>query len=260
VQPAFTIRGGWGRLIAVAIHAGHALRAELADVIALDDVTRRREEDPFTDVLADVAESTVVAHQSRFEVDFNRPRDQAVYLTPEDAWGLRTWKAELPREALERSLQIYDEFYRAMATGMDAVADQGTFVVLDVHSYNHRRDGPHAPSAPEVDNPELNIGTGSLDRHRWGGVVDRFIDDLGRQVVDGHRLDVRENVRFQGGHFARWVHERYPGVGCALALEFKKVFMDEWTGVPDRDHLAQLRHALEASLPGLLATMVEAVV
>jgi N-formylglutamate deformylase len=90
--------------------------------------------------------------------------------------------------------------------------------------------------------------------------VDRFIDDLGRQVVDGHRLDVRENVRFQGGHFARWVHERYPGVGCALALEFKKVFMDEWTGVPDRDHLAQLRHALEASLPGLLATMDEAVV
>ena len=31
----------------------------------------------------------------------------------------------------------------------------------------------------------------------------------------------------------RFVHDRYPGQGCAIALEFKKFFMDEWTGKPD---------------------------
>ena len=35
-----------------AIHAGHELRPELADVVLVDASTRRREEDPFTDRLA----------------------------------------------------------------------------------------------------------------------------------------------------------------------------------------------------------------
>ena len=59
---------------------------------------------------------------------------------------------------------------------------------------------------------------------------------------NGRRLDVRENVAFQGkGELTRFVHERYPGQGCAIALEFKKFYMDEWTGEPDPAELA--RHA-----------------
>src|ERR687884_306413 len=52
------------------------------------------------------------------------------------------------------------------------------FVVLDLHSYNHRRSGPEAPPADPAGNPEINVGTGSLDRERWGPLVDRFADDL----------------------------------------------------------------------------------
>ena len=90
----------------------------------------------------------------------------------------------------------------------------------------------------------VNVGTGYLDRQSLGACVSRFMDELGREVVDGQRLDVRENVRFRGGHLSQWVSQRYPGTGCALAVEFKKVFMDEWTGEPDRAHLGELRRAL----------------
>jgi N-formylglutamate deformylase len=128
-------------------------------------------------------------------------------------------------------------------------------VVLDVHSYNHRRDGADEPPAPEVDNPEVNIGTGSLDRDRWGHLVDRFMDDLRAREVVGHPLDVRENVRFQGGHLSQWVHERYDGVGCALAVELKKVFMDEWTGEADDEHLRQLTAAFADAVPLLLGEL-----
>jgi len=38
------------------------------------------------------------------------------------------------------------------------------------------------------------IGTGTLDRDRWGHLVDRFMDDLSHQQVAGHDLDVRENI------------------------------------------------------------------
>ena len=59
---------------------------------------------------------------------------------------------------------------------------------------------------------------------------------------NGRRLDVRENVAFQGkGEQTRFVHERYPGTGCAIALEFKKFFMDEWTGEPDAEELEAMR-------------------
>ena len=128
-----------------------------------------------------------------------------------------------------RSWRLYDDFYVELGRRLDVLAARGPFVVLDVHSYNHRRDGADASPAPVNGNPEVNVGTGSLDRERWSGLVDRFMDDLGRRDVTGHRLDVRENVRFRGGELSRWVNERYDARGCALAIEFKKLFMDEWT-------------------------------
>jgi hypothetical protein len=127
-------------------------------------------------------------------------------------------------------------------------------VVLDVHSYNHRRT--HDRVAEPVDaNPEVNIGTGSMDRARWGRIIDRFTDDLRGCEVTGHRLDVRENVRFRGGRLAAWVHERYPTTGCALAIELKKTFMDEWSGALDADHLDELGAALAAAVAGLVAEL-----
>jgi hypothetical protein len=62
---------------------------------------------------------------------------------------------------------------------------------------------------------------------------------------NGRKLDVRENVAFQGrGYQARFVHERYPRRGCTIALEFKKFFMDEWTGTPDERELAAMRRVV----------------
>lgn len=250
--PPFTVTGKVGPLVAVALHAGHDLRAEVADAMALDDATRRREEDPGTERLTDVASLRAIAHRSRFEVDLNRARDGAVYAGPDEAWGLEPWRRPLPHDVVARSLEIHDAFYAAMSDRLDDVAASTPFVVLDVHSYNHRRAGPDRTPAPAAGNPAVNVGTGSLDRARWGHVVDRFMSELGGQEVDGHRLDVRENVRFRGGYFARWVNDRYRGRGCALALEFKKVFMDEWTGEIDDGHVRQLRHALAAVVPAVL--------
>jgi hypothetical protein len=39
---------------------------------------------------------------------------------------------------------------------------------------------------------------------------------------------------------------------CAIAIELKKTFMDEWTGRLDGEEFALLRGALESAVPGLL--------
>jgi hypothetical protein len=72
----------------------------------------------------------------------------------------------------------------------------------------------------------------------------------------GRRMDIRENVAFQGrGEQARFVHAEFPDTGCAIAVEFKKFFMDEWTGRPDREALSAIRAMIRSTLPLLEAAL-----
>jgi len=162
-------------------------------------------------------------------------------------------RAPLPATVRQRSLRLYDRFYADLSAVLARAASGARpFVVLDLHSYNHRRGGPDAPPADPAGNPEINLGTGSLDRERWGGLVDRFMADLGTVEVAGRPLDVRENVRFRGGHLSRWVHAAFPGQACCLAVEVKKFFMDERTGELDEAVWAGVQEALAATVLGVL--------
>jgi N-formylglutamate deformylase len=240
-------------LAAAAIHDGHEVRDEVASLFAISEVDRLREEDPYTSEWTAVAPTRIIGLRSRFEVDLNRPRRTAVYLTPEDAWGLQVWQKKPPDILVKRSLAEYDAFYRAVGERFtEMAARHGRFAVLDLHSYNHRREGPDGRPADPETNPQVNIGTGTMDRARWGSVVDRFIDDLRGFDFPGGRLDVRENVKFRGGQFSRWIHQTFPDSGCALAVEFKKFFMDEWTGVPERTLTDAIGEALKSTVAGLL--------
>jgi N-formylglutamate deformylase len=249
VRPAFTIGGHELPVVMTAVHAGHEVRPEVAAFLQVDEATRLREEDPYTDRVARCGGLRFVAHRSRFEVDLNRPESRAVYR--DAAWGHDVWREPLPSGVVERSLAIHADFYRTLAARLDQLASEGPFVVLDLHSYNHRRGGPAARPEDEHENPEVNVGTAGVDPHRWARLVERFMTDLAAEHVVGHPLDVRANVRFEGGHLVRWIHDRYPTRGCALAIELRKSFMDEWTGSLDEDHLRQLTSAIGATIPGL---------
>lgn len=236
-------------VIATAIHNGHDLRAGLAALSAIDDATRLREEDPHTGAIASRFPNSVVVNRSRFEVDLNRERKEAVYIGPDDAWGLDVWRHDLTEGELAASLSLYDRFYLDLSAALDRlVTDSGGFVLYDIHSYNHRRLGPDAEPDPAEDSPVVNLGTGSLPE-KWKPVADAFMESLRATTFEGDRLDVRENVRFEGRQLAKWVHERYGELGCALAIELKKVFMDEWTGEVDPERMARLGDALLASGP-----------
>jgi N-formylglutamate amidohydrolase len=252
-EPPWQIHTADGPLLAVAVHNGHAVRQDVANLLALAPPERLREEDPYTGRWTAIAPSRVIVQRSRFEVDLNRPRDKAVYLDPADAWGLSVWKESLPSSVVSRSLAIYDRFYRTLHQAIARLVRRyGRVVVLDLHSYNYRRAGPDQPSEDPVANPDINIGTGTMDRPRWARVVERAVTELRAADVEGRQLDVRENVRFFGGHFPRWVHDTFPESACALAIEVKKFFMDEWTGELDEGQFAAVGRALASMVPGLI--------
>ncbi|WP_198032452.1 N-formylglutamate amidohydrolase [Aerolutibacter daejeonensis] len=228
--------------MATAIHDGHALRREVQAAMALPEGARLREEDPFTgQAILDIP-THVIPVPSRFECDLNRGEADAIYATPEQAWGLDVWRAPPHPDLMERSLRYHRAFYTMMRHLLDDVAAQGPFVLLDVHSYNHRRAGPSVDATPSADAPDINIGTFSMPREGWGWLLDPLIDAMCEFDFLGRRLDVRENVAFQGkGQLTRFVHQNYPEMGCAIAIEFKKFFMDEWTGEPDSAELQAMR-------------------
>jgi hypothetical protein len=255
----WTVQYGRGRVVATAIHEGHELRSEIAARTLLSDADRLREEDPFTGEAVRDVPRHVIVHRSRFEFDLNRNPENAVYRTPEQSWGLSVWKSdELEPALVERSLELHASYYRILGALLDEVAQRHEqFLVLDVHSYNHRRDGPDRAPMPQEKTPDINIGTFSMPREQWTYLVDPLMDMMRAFDFNGRRLDVRENVAFQGkGEQTRFIHERYPGQACAIALEFKKFFMDEWTGEPNPEEVTAMRALvadIAATAEGLLS-------
>jgi len=252
MQTIWQTEFGDGSLVACAVHDGHEVRPEVAACLRLDDARRRYEEDPHTDAWTTIAATRIVARRSRFELDLNRPRDKAVYITPADAWGLEVWNCDPPPEMVEHSLRAYDDFYAHLRLLLERlVARHGHVVLFDLHSYNHVRDSQGGMSADPALNPEINLGSGTMNRERWASVVDRWLAEMRSYNYFGRRLDVRENVKFFGGHLPDWVHQQFPKSVCALAIEVKKFFMDEWTGQVDRAQHQAIGAALAHAAAGV---------
>ncbi|MDQ3618322.1 MAG: N-formylglutamate amidohydrolase [Pseudomonadota bacterium] len=239
----WTVQYGDDPIVATAIHDGHSLGTETSAAMALTEDERLREEDPHTGQAIMDIPTHVIPLRSRFEADLNRGIDEAIYLDPEQSWGLQVWHAPPDGDLLQELRDYHRGFYRMLGELLDdIVARHGRFVLFDVHSYNHRRDGANGPPTPQEAAPDINIGTFSMPRQRWAFLLDPLIETMRAFDFNGRGLDVRENVAFQGkGELARFVHARYPRTGCAIALEFKKFYMDEWTGAPHPDELVAMR-------------------
>jgi N-formylglutamate deformylase len=252
MTPIWETQFGAGPLVACAIHDGHEVRPDVGACLRLNDAQRRYEEDPHTGAWTSIASTRIVARRSRFELDLNRPREKAVYITPADAWGLDVWKCSPPEQMVVRSLEAYDDFYTHLRLLLERlVIRHGRVVVFDLHSYNHIRGGSGGVAAEPTQNPEVNLGTRTMQRAHWETIVERWLAEMRAYDYLGRRLDVRENVKFFGGHLPQWIHENFPGTVCALAIEVKKFFMDEWTGELHHQQHNAVRAALSAAAAGV---------
>ena len=84
-----------------------------------------------------------------------------------------------------------------------------------------------------------------MPREQWAFLLDPLMQAMREFDFNGRHLDVRENIAFQGkGEQTRFIHDRYPGQACAIAIEYKKFFMDEWSGEPDLRELDAMRRLI----------------
>lgn len=239
-----------GPVMVTAIHAGHTIRPSLQPWLALDEAGRLREEDPLTDYFLPAGDTVLRANRSRFECDLNRPVERCITSDPAETWGVRVWNDALPHAEIEASRALHRHFYTLMAERVKAmIAAHGEVLVLDLHSYNHRRGSPNARLAPQSGNPDIDLGATTLDHDAHGGLLAAFAEGLASRPFRDAMPDVRVNVRWKdGGNFPEWLHATFGAKTCVITLEYKKVFMDEWSGKADILALEDLREGFHAGL------------
>lgn len=244
-------------LIAFAIHDGHDVRQNLDTKFNLSSDERLREEDPFTAIFAEVSPCRMIGGRSRFEVDLNRSPDKAVYVVPEDAWGLDVWKEKPGDDMVNESMQLYHDFYAHAHTLISRTIDRfGFAVIYDIHSYNHKRESPDKEADPQ-ENPEVNMGTENNNREKWQPVINHMMESMRIGSFMGRSLDVRENVKFGGGYFSKWVNDNFGDQCLTLSIEFKKIFMDEWKGKGHSDRIDILKQILADTVETTLTAAAE---
>ena len=83
----------------------------------------------------------------------------------------------------------------------------------------------------------------------WHHLIESVIEKMREYDFQGRHLDVRENVKFYGGFFAQWIHENFYPNACVLSIEFKKFFMDEWSGKADIKQIKEIKKMLKTIIP-----------
>ncbi len=207
--------------ICMAVHAGHRMREEFVSKCALNESERFYEEDPYTDQMIQAMPITLVANDSRYEYDLNRPIATCIY---NKAWGKTVWKRKLSQKERQNSINKHQCFYRVLDELIAKIEQQfGAAMIFDVHSYNYlRREEPITPT--------FNIGTEQLDKERWRDILELSLNRLGEITLPNLPVMADENSVFFGrGYLALHINSRFQNT-LVLPLEVKKIFMDELNG------------------------------
>lgn len=243
-------------IVATAIHNGHYIRPDLRANLLINANDRKREEDPYTNSIIRSYENRIIVNTSRFEVELNRNRDRAIYKTPDDCWGLEVWKRELTEAEIQQSLSEYDSFYRRLDNSIaEIIASFGYAIILDVHSYNHHRLGLGQAYDSEEDNPQIILGTTNMPRTYLESIY-KIQKRFQENIYEGKKLDCRIDIKYPGGTMSRHLHSTFPGKVFSLAIEFKKTFMNEWTGELYHDKMEELITALHSLTPLLTKDLI----
>lgn len=228
---------------AFAIHDGHHVDEDLDMFMELEESERLREEDPYTAIIAELPFNRFISLTSRFQLDINRIEEDAVYLQPKQAWGLTVFREDLPPQLVPELYKRYREVYRTIDQLIQKTIDRhGFFVIYDIHSYNAKRLEPNE-IVDTTRNPQINLGTAYINP-KWQELIQRFVTALQEQFLDGQPVDIRKNVKFKGGYLSQYINKRFGEKGCMLSIEFRKDFMDEWTGQVYPEKLYQCKQLL----------------
>ncbi len=229
--------------LGVALHAGSRIRSGLDELLLINAEKRAREEDLYTDLLLKDFPMVLVAQDSRFEYDLNWEEAHCIYEYGVKKWGLDIWKRPLTNTERIATLQKYREFHGLLELLIEfLVSGFGTAILYDVHSFRYQRE-EHI-SWWEDPRPEINLGTRYINRDYFALQVEAFLEEISGLYLNGKELRVGENLVFPGGYLTRKYAASHNKQVLVLAVEFKKIYMDEWSSTLYPERLDLLKNSL----------------
>ena len=231
--------------LVTAIHAGGRVRDELLPLMCISAQERAYEDDTATARIIEGNPSTIWGLDSRSEYDLNRPPETALPLTPEMFWGVRVYEEQPTPDMNRQSLEKYNAFYRFVGSCVKIILERfGTCVVYDMHSYNIDRQVAKGFASP----PVFNLGTEQLDRSKWKGHIDKWLQQLRLIEIPGIQTTVAENEVFSGrGEFCRRLTGWDPNI-LVLPTEISKIYMNEREGIVYDAVVSSLRKGLQSAI------------
>lgn len=214
--------------------------------------------DWFVDELYDFAPvlgaGMLVAGQSRYVVDLNRPPDDhAMYagrttgLVPMETFnGLPVYSDENMPDAGEREQRVVEywrPYHKALGDELQRIREiHGHAVLFDAHSIPSR-----VPMLFEGRLPDLNLGS-----NRGRGAAPELVSRAMDVLTSATQYSSVRDGRFQGGYITR--HYGQPGKGVhALQLEMaQRVYMQEISPQLDPDGMQGVRGILMELLTSLI--------
>lgn len=213
----------------IALHNGSRIRPQLLDTLAVSQEERFREEDPFTELFVQDFPIQLIARDSRFEYDLNWDIEKCIYPYENQKWGLKVWHRPLNREEITTTYSKFREFHALLDLVVDHLLKHYPLITLfDIHSFCYRREGES--NWWEDSKPEINLGTRFINRPYFTPLIETFLKGVSELTLGDHPLRVGENEIFPGGYLTRKFSESHNCQVLVLAIEYKKIFMDELTG------------------------------
>ena len=221
--------------IGTAIHNGHHFREELEAICYLNAAERLYEEDPGTADWLDGLPITLIANDSRYEYDLNRPVESCIY---EEAWEKPVWSRPLTDDERRLSLEKYACYYRVLGALLQKLETFfGRCLLFDVHSYNMQRDNRQTA-------PVFNIGTAQIEKRRWHKTLKSLNEALNQIELPNLEVQAEQDVVFYGKGYQATFTRKHCSSVLTIPIEVKKIYMDELTG----DFFPMVHEALRENL------------
>lgn len=231
------------RYLAVVLHSGNRVRPEMIEIMDVTGEDRSREEDLYMDLFVKDFPIHLIARDSRFEYDLNWEIEKAIYPFDGKKWGLRVWKRYLDAIEAEESYKKYREFHALLELVLDHImAEHRCAILFDIHSFCYQRE--NKVKWWEDSKPEINLGTRYINRDFFSPLIDLFLDGMSGATLDGQTLRIVENDIFPGGYLTRKFARSHNRQVLVLAIEYKKIYMDERTGELFNNKLHTLKENL----------------
>ena len=256
----YTLVPGTSPLIISVPHAGTALPPELAPQLtplALTIPDTDWHVDKLYDFAPAMGATMIVARQSRYLIDLNRPPDDAALYSAAPKTGLcpaQSFTGELlyldgratvaAAEVARRCLHYWQPYHDALRTVLDETrARHGYALLLDAHSIRSV-----VPRLFTDRLPDINVGT--YDGRSCSGRVN---DALRARLAVAPRWSHVFDGHFKGGHITRHYGQPQQGVH-ALQIELTQCsYMDESGATYDAQRAAPLQDLLRNVVESLIA-------